>query len=136
MTCSSASRGAGGAAPSSSRISAALARSGRGDDAPAGATAGGGAAAGGAADPAAGGAAAGTAAAGGGRGGQQRPQGPIVSWIVWRGPADVTFGRADVQGDKRIVTATFTKPGEYTLRVVPNDTLASGPAQLIKVVVQ
>jgi len=110
----------------------ALARSARGDDAPAGATAGGGAAAGGAAagDPAAGG-----AAAGGGRGGQ-RPQGPTVSWIVWRGPADVTFGRADVQGDKRIVTATFTKPGEYTLRAVPNDTLASGPAQLIKVVVQ
>jgi len=55
---------------------------------------------------------------------------------VWRGPADVTFGRADFQGDKRIVTATFTKPGEYTLRVVPNDTLASGKAEFVKVVVE
>jgi hypothetical protein len=90
----------------------ALARGGRGDDTPPGAT------------------------APGGRGGPQRPQGPTVSWIVWRGPADVTFGRADFQGDKRIVTATFTKPGEYTLRVVPNDTLESGPAEFIKVVVQ
>lgn len=99
----------------------ALARGGRGDDTPPGATAGAGGG--------------GAAAAGGGRG-QQRPQGPTVSWMVWRGPADVTFGRADVQGDKRVVTATFTKPGEYTLRVVPNDTLESGPAQFVKVVVQ
>ena len=91
----------------------ALTRGGRGDDAPPGATAGG----------------------GGGRGGQ-RPQGPTVSWMVWRGPADVQFGRADVQGDKRIVTATFKKPGEYTLRAVPNDSLESGEAQFIKVVVQ
>jgi hypothetical protein len=97
----------------------ALARGGRGDDTPPGATAGGGAAGG-----------------AGGRGGQQRPQGPTVSWIVWRGPAEVQFGRADFQGDKRTVTATFTKPGEYTLRAVPNDTLESGPAQFVKVVVQ
>ena len=93
----------------------ALARGGRGDDTPPGATA---------------------PAAGGGRGGQQRPQGPTVSWMVWRGPADVTFGRADFEGDKRIVTATFTKPGEYTLRAVPNDTLESGKAEFLKVVVQ
>jgi hypothetical protein len=91
----------------------ALARGGRGDDTPPGAT-----------------------APGGGRGGQERPQGPTVSWMVWRGPADVTFGRADVQGDKRVVTATFTKPGEYTLRAVPNDTLESGKAEFLKVVVQ
>jgi hypothetical protein len=103
-----------------------LARGGRGDDTPAGATAGGGGAA-------AGGAAAGGAAAGGG---QQRPPGPTVSWIVWRGPANATFGRADFQGDKRIVTATFTKPGEYTLRAVANDTLESSAPQFIKVVVQ
>jgi hypothetical protein len=90
----------------------ALARGGRGGDTPPGATAG-----------------------GGGRG-QQQPQGPSVSWIVWRGPAEVAFGRAEVQGDKRIVTATFKKPGEYTLRAVPNDTLESGPAQFVKVVVQ
>jgi hypothetical protein len=68
--------------------------------------------------------------------GQQRPQGPTVSWIVWRGPAEVNFGRAEFQGDKRIVTATFTKPGEYVLRAVANDTLESSPPQLIKVVVQ
>jgi hypothetical protein len=93
----------------------AIARGGRGGDTPPGATAAGG---------------------GGGRGQQERPQGPTVSWIVWRGPAEVQFGRAENQGDKRIVTATFTKPGEYTLRAVPNDTLESGPAQFVKVVVQ
>jgi hypothetical protein len=75
------------------------------------------------------------ATAGGGRG-QQRPQGPTVAWMVWRGPADVTFGRAENEGDKRIVSATFTKPGEYTLRAVPNDTLESGQAKFLKVVVQ
>jgi hypothetical protein len=93
----------------------AIARGGRGGDTPPGATAAGG---------------------GGGRGQQERPQGPTVSWIVWRGPGEVQFGRAENQGDKRIVTATFTKPGEYTLRAVPNDTLESGPAQFVKVVVQ
>jgi hypothetical protein len=56
--------------------------------------------------------------------------------MVWRGPAEVTFGRAEIEGDKRIVTATFSKPGEYTLRVVPNDTMASGKAEYVKVVVQ
>ena len=71
----------------------------------------------------------------GGRG-QQRPQGPTVAWTVWRGPAEVTFARAEIEGDKRIVNATFTKPGEYTLRVVPNDTLESGTAKFVKVVVQ
>jgi hypothetical protein len=73
---------------------------------------------------------------GGGRGGQERPQGPTVAWIVWRGPAEVDFGRAEFEGDKRIVNATFTKPGEYTLRAVPNDTLESGAAKLVKVVIQ
>jgi hypothetical protein len=73
----------------------------------------------------------------GGTGGQgQRPQGPTVNWIVWRGPAEVTFSRAENDGDKRIVSATFTKPGEYTLRAVANDTLESSAPLLIKVVVQ
>jgi hypothetical protein len=77
------------------------------------------------------------ATAGGGAGGQQqRPQGPTLSWIVWRGPAEVIFSRAENEGDKRIVNATFSKPGEYILRAVPNDTLESGEAKLIKVVVQ
>ena len=106
----------------------ALARGGRGGDTPPGATAG--------AGGGGGGAAAGGAAAGGGGRGQARPQGPTVAWMVWRGPADVQFGRAESQGDKRIVTATFTKPGEYTLRAVANDTLESSAPQFIKVVVQ
>jgi hypothetical protein len=97
-----------------------IARGGRGGDTPPGATAAGG----------------GGAAAGGGRGQQERPPGPTVAWIVWRGPADVQFGRAEFQGDKRIVTATFTKPGEYTLRAVANDTLETGAPQFVKVVVQ
>ena len=106
----------------------ALARGGRGGDTPPGATAagGGGGAAGGGA----------CGSSGGGRGQQERPPGPTVSWIVWRGPADATFGRAEFQGDKRIVTATFTKPGEYTLRAVANDTLESSAPQFVKVVVQ
>jgi hypothetical protein len=76
------------------------------------------------------------AAAGGGQG-QQRPQGPTVNWIVWRGPAEVTFSRAaETEGDKRTVTATFTKPGEYVLRAVASDSLETSPPQQIKVVVQ
>jgi hypothetical protein len=74
-------------------------------------------------------------AAGGGQG--QRPQGPTVAWTVWRGPAEVTFARAaETEGDKRTVAATFSKPGEYVLRAVANDTLESSPPQLIKVVAQ
>ena len=76
------------------------------------------------------------AAAGGGQG-QQRPQGPTVNWIVWRGPAEVTFSRAaETEGDKRTVTATFAKPGEYVLRAVASDSLETSPPQQIKVVVQ
>jgi hypothetical protein len=75
------------------------------------------------------------AAGGGGQG--QRPQGLTVNWIVWRGPADVTFSRAaETEGDKRTVSATFTKPGEYVLRAVATDSLESSPPQQIKVVVQ
>jgi hypothetical protein len=72
----------------------------------------------------------------GGGGGGQRPQGPTVSWMVWRGPADVNFGRAENEGDKRTFNATFTKAGEYTLRAVPNDTLESGAAKFVKVVIE
>lgn len=77
----------------------------------------------------------GATAGGGGQG--QRPQGPTVTWTVWRGPAEVTFSRAaETEGDKRTVSATFTKPGEYVLRAVASDSLESSPPQLIKVVVQ
>jgi hypothetical protein len=50
-----------------------------------------------------------------GRGG---PQGLVVNWVVWRGPAAVAFDPAivPVKDGKAVVTATFTKPGTYVLR--------------------
>ena len=49
----------------------------------------------------------------------------------------VTFApRTSIEGDKRIVNATFTKPGEYVLRAVASDTLESGTAKFVKVAVQ
>jgi hypothetical protein len=68
--------------------------------------------------------------------GEERPQGPSVSWTVWRGPRDVTFSRVQADGDRRIVNATFAAPGEYVLRAVPNDTLEAGDPQFVTVVVQ
>jgi hypothetical protein len=59
-----------------------------------------------------------------------------VSWIVWRGPADVDFSRAEIDGDKRTVTATFKKPGEYVLRAVANDTQKTSDPLYVKVAVQ
>jgi hypothetical protein len=55
-----------------------------------------------------------------GRGG---PQGLVVNWIVWRGPADVTFSPAvaEVKNGKALATATFTRPGTYVLRGSAND---------------
>jgi hypothetical protein len=59
-------------------------------------------------------------ARGRGRGG---PQGLVVTWIVWRGPADVTFNPAvvEVKDGKALATATFRKPGTYLLRGSAND---------------
>jgi hypothetical protein len=57
--------------------------------------------------------------AGRGRGsGPTRPEGLTVSWIVWRGPADVVFEPAFAlaKDGKADVMATFAKPGEYVLR--------------------
>lgn len=56
-------------------------------------------------------------------GGGAGPQGLRVSWIVWRGPAAVTFDPAtvEVKDSKPVVTAKFTKPGAYVLRVTAND---------------
>jgi hypothetical protein len=59
------------------------------------------------------------AEAGRGRGGRGGPQGLIVTWIVYRGPAAVTFdpaGPVAVKDGKANVTATFAKPGTYWLR--------------------
>jgi len=62
--------------------------------------------------------------AGRGRGGAA-PQGLVVNWIVWRGPANATFSPAVVpvkeKEAKATVTATFEKPGTYVLRATAND---------------
>ena len=65
----------------------------------------------------------------GGRGGRGRggepQQGVIVTWTVWRGPANVTFAPAlqrVVKSGDAVVTATFEKPGTYVLRAKANDT--------------
>jgi hypothetical protein len=49
--------------------------------------------------------------------------GLVVTWVVWRGPAGVTFDSATtpVKNSKAIVTATFAKPGTYVLRGSAND---------------
>jgi hypothetical protein len=61
--------------------------------------------------------------AGRGRGGA--PQGLVVNWIVWRGPANAAFSPASVpvkeKEAKTTVTATFEKPGTYVLRATAND---------------
>ena len=59
-----------------------------------------------------------------GRGGEPQ-QGVIVTWTVWRGPANVTFAPAlqrVVKSGDAVVTATFEKPGTYVLRAKANDT--------------
>jgi hypothetical protein len=61
---------------------------------------------------------------GGGRGtGGQGPQGLVLNWIVWRGPAAVTFDHptTEVKDQKAVVKATFTKAGTYVLRAIAND---------------
>jgi len=72
----------------------------------------------------------------------ERPRGPAgarltVSWMVWRGPAGVTFDSdiSEVGKDgKAVVTATFTKPGEYVLRARASDTKLSAE-QDVRVIV-
>lgn len=63
----------------------------------------------------------------------ERPRAPArarlsLSWIVWRGPGDVTFDPdiSEVKQDgKATATAAFTKPGEYVLRARASDTKLS-----------
>ncbi|PYR37344.1 MAG: hypothetical protein DMF89_19445 [Acidobacteria bacterium] len=59
-----------------------------------------------------------------------------VTWLVWRGPASVTFNPPVAGADegKAVVTATFTKPGDYILRARVTDGAASTMRD-IKVVV-
>jgi hypothetical protein len=55
--------------------------------------------------------------------GAQGPQGLRVNWLLWRGPAAVTFDAATVQvkDGKAVGTAKFTKPGTYVMRARAND---------------
>ena len=57
---------------------------------------------------------------------QPRIRGLRVSWIVWRGPAGVSFEPAAtvaVEDGQAAVTAAFTAPGDYVLRATANDNL-------------
>ena len=72
---------------------------------------------------------------GGGGRGQQRPQGPTVAWMVWRGPADVTFARAE-RGRQAHRQRYLHQTRRVHAARVPNDTLESGTAKFVKVVVQ
>jgi hypothetical protein len=88
--------------------------------------------------PALGGGARGGGGGGGGGGGRgNAPQGPTVTWIVWRGPASATFtpGTTPVKDTVAQATAVFTKPGEYVLRGRASDRILS-TTQDVKVVVK
>ena len=57
---------------------------------------------------------------------QPRVRGLRVSWIVWRGPAAVSFEPAAtvaVEEGQAAVTAAFAAPGDYVLRATANDNL-------------
>ena len=58
-----------------------------------------------------------------GRGGAQDPKGLVVNWILWRGPAAVTFEQTKiaVKDGKASTTAIFTQPGTYLLRARADD---------------
>ena len=60
------------------------------------------------------------------RGRQSRPEPPdglSVSYIVWRGPADVTFDPpfAEVESGSATTSATFAQPGDYVLQARAHD---------------
>lgn len=50
-----------------------------------------------------------------------------VEWMVWRGPAGVSFTPSSVTPDKgqAVTSASFTQPGEYVLRTRATDSVAS-----------
>ena len=61
------------------------------------------------------------------------PQGLSVLWMVYRGPAAVTFdpdGYVKVAAGKAVVKATFSHPGTYTLRAFASDGLLRTPADI------
>ena len=55
--------------------------------------------------------------------GAQGLQGLRVNWLLWRGPAAVTFDPTTVQvkDGKAVATVKFTKPGTYIMRARAND---------------
>ena len=62
------------------------------------------------------------------------PQGLSVLWMVYRGPAAVTFdpeGYVKVADGKVAVKATFAAAGSYTLRAFASDGLLRTPADVI-----
>jgi hypothetical protein len=70
------------------------------------------------------------AAGGGGRGRGARPD-LALTWVLHRGPADVTFGNPKpeinkAENGKTTTTATFTVPGDYVLRAQANDISGEG----------
>jgi len=65
------------------------------------------------------------------------PQGLSVLWVVYRGPAPVAFdpdGYTKVADGKVSLTATFSRPGTYTLRAFASDGLLRTPADVTVVV--
>ena len=60
-----------------------------------------------------------------------RPLGMVVSWIVWRGPAERAFAPryAQPKDGKSQTQATFNAPGDYVLRATADDGAAATHAQ-------
>ncbi len=61
-----------------------------------------------------------------------RPLGMVVSWIVWRGPGDVSFEPryAQPKDGTTQTQATFSVPGGYVLRATADDGAAATHAQV------
>lgn len=61
-----------------------------------------------------------------------RPLGMVVTWMVWRGPAPVTFEPrfAQPKDGTAQTQATFTAPGDYVLRATADDSAAARHAQV------
>jgi hypothetical protein len=60
--------------------------------------------------------------------GAAAPQGPTVTWLVWRGPAGATFEpvTVPVKDGQAQTIATFSKPGAYVLRAIASDRALTG----------
>jgi hypothetical protein len=62
----------------------------------------------------------------------ERPLGMVVSWIVWRGPAEVRFEPrfAQPKDGTAQTQATFSVPGDYVLRATADDGAAATHSQV------